>query len=131
MHKYSDDASKVQNHGMYDVDESMVGKMDPAFMSAANSLTKVGAVTEPVSGMFGYHLIMLTAYRPSRQLSFEEVRPGLMEQLHMVWMKRMEDEYTDVLRQQNPEVDVEVADGLKHRYMQSPLSVPPAATAQQ
>ena len=124
--KYSDDQAKINNHGFYTIDPSVEGQMDPSFVAGAKTLSKIGDTTEPVGGMYGYHLIQLSGYREARQLSFDEVKATLTEQLRMAWAKRAEEEHTEVLRAQNPEVDVEVAESLKTRYLQAPLLTPPA-----
>lgn len=120
--QYSEDPGKGNNKGYYPIDDTMEGKMDPAFLAAAKGLSKVGEVTEPVNGMFGYHLIKLTEDHPPRQLSFDEVRAQLMEQLRAAWQKRVQDEHTETLRQQPAEIDVEAAKELPNRYRLSPLA---------
>ena len=53
-------------------------QMDPAFSNAAFKLKKVGDVSPPVLSRFGYHVIRLDGRRPSRQLTFDEVKDQLI-----------------------------------------------------
>lgn len=52
------------------------GMMDPAFETVALSLAR-DAVSEPVRTPFGYHLIKVTALKPSSVKAYEDVKPEL------------------------------------------------------
>jgi peptidyl-prolyl cis-trans isomerase C len=75
----SDDPSAKQNKGALGFFGP--GQMDPAFEAAAFALKTPGELSEPVKSEFGYHLIRFEDRKPSRQLTFEEASPGLMEKL--------------------------------------------------
>lgn len=125
--KYSDDPAKSSNRGIYGIDDTADGRMDPAFLTAARGLAQVGDIAPHVSGIYGYHVMKLVDHKEPRQLTFDEVKAPLMEQLRAAYNKRLQDEHTEALRLQDPEIDVDVARGLSTRYQQSPLA--PAAAA--
>ena len=125
--QYSEDPAKSSNKGVYGIDNTSDGRMDPAFLAAARGLNKVGEITPPVAGIYGYHIMKLIEHTAPRQRTFDEVKAPLMEQLRAAYVKRLQDEHTDALRQQPAEIDVEVANGLGTRYNQSPLA--PASAA--
>ncbi|MBK8742481.1 MAG: peptidylprolyl isomerase [Betaproteobacteria bacterium] len=75
----SDDPSARQNKGSLGFFGP--GMMDPAFEAAAFAMKRPGEIGEPVKSQFGYHLIRLDERKPTRQLSFEEVSPELVERL--------------------------------------------------
>ena len=56
------------------------GMMVKPFEEAAFSL-KQGEISALVKSDFGYHIIMLTAIKPARVLSFEEAREGIVNKL--------------------------------------------------
>jgi peptidyl-prolyl cis-trans isomerase C len=53
------------------------GSIDPALFDAAMKLP-VGAVSTPIATKSGYHVIRVNAKTPARQLSFEDVREGII-----------------------------------------------------
>jgi peptidyl-prolyl cis-trans isomerase C len=75
---YSDDASTRERGGDlgYIVEHTVIQPFD----SVAFSL-KVGEVSDLVETPFGYHLIQVEERHPGKTLSFEEVRPQLIQRL--------------------------------------------------
>jgi peptidyl-prolyl cis-trans isomerase C len=61
-------------------------QMDPAFSAAAFGLKKVGDVTPPVLGTFGYHLIRLDGRRPPQAEPFDEVKEQIMLDLRQAYV---------------------------------------------
>lgn len=116
VQKYSDDQGKLTNNGYYRIDPETEPKMDASFVVGARTVNEVGAITKPVLGMYGYHLIRLASLQEARQLSFDEAKAGLIQSLQAAYNKRIEDEYVSDLRAQNPEIVTEVAQRLKSRY---------------
>lgn len=74
----SDDASAKQNSGHLGYFDR--NTMDPAFTESAFALKNVGDLSQPVLSSFGYHIIRLDGRKPSRQKSFDEVLPEMMQQ---------------------------------------------------
>lgn len=56
------------------------GMMVPEFEEAAFA-SEIGVVTEPVKTQFGYHLIKVEAKNSGKDLDFEEVKDGVVNQL--------------------------------------------------
>lgn len=57
-------------------------KMVPEFSEAVVNIDEIGDYTnEPVKTKFGYHIILLTDRKPSRQLSYDEIDVQLTKQL--------------------------------------------------
>src|SRR5690606_16212637 len=77
--EYSDDPSAQSNNGDlgFFVRESMV----KPFADAAFALKKKGELSEPVKSQFGYHVIRFNERKAAKQLSFEEMKPRLMDEV--------------------------------------------------
>lgn len=77
--EYSDDPSAQSNNGDlgFFVRETMV----KPFADAAFALKKKGELSEPVQSQFGYHVIRFNERKAARQLSFEEMKPRLMDEV--------------------------------------------------
>lgn len=65
------------NLGFFTADKGM----DPAIAKAAFELKKVGDISGLVKSEFGYHIIELTAIKPSKVPPFDQVRAKLEDQL--------------------------------------------------
>ena len=120
--EHSEDSAKLENTGRYVIDATTAPLMDPAFVAGVEAMQEEGAISGPVSGMHGYHILRLVKYQPRRQLSFAEARPQIIENLRAAYAKRVEDEYVSSLRTQQPEIDDGVAQRLKTRYRQAVLA---------
>ncbi|WP_424149016.1 peptidylprolyl isomerase [Sinimarinibacterium flocculans] len=79
--EYSDDPSTAGAGGEISSWLLRDGKTVPQFENAAFALKEVGDVSGPVETAYGIHLIKLTELEPSRQLSFDEVKPAIEEQI--------------------------------------------------
>ncbi len=88
----SDDPSKSTNGGLLTVVEGSA-EIDPAFMFAAQGLSKPGEVSLPVKSAFGYHLIQLISDTPAHQLSYEEAKPQIVAKLTQDARRRVVSEY--------------------------------------
>jgi peptidyl-prolyl cis-trans isomerase C len=74
---YSDCPSKQQGG---DLGFFSKGQMVPEFEKVAFDMEE-GNISDPVKTQFGYHLIKLTDRQPAQEVSFEEVRDQLKQQL--------------------------------------------------
>jgi peptidyl-prolyl cis-trans isomerase D len=54
--------------------------IDPAISKAAYALNKVGDLSDVIESDFGYHIVQLTAIKPTAVPSFEKLRPQLEDQ---------------------------------------------------
>ncbi|MDP2962804.1 MAG: peptidylprolyl isomerase, partial [Sulfurimicrobium sp.] len=87
--KSKDPGSKAQGGdlGWFDM-RSMV----PEFGEAVAKLEKGKFTVEPVKTQFGYHVIMLEDSRPLQAPSFEQVKPGLSQQVQQQNLKKLVDD---------------------------------------
>jgi peptidyl-prolyl cis-trans isomerase C len=87
--KSKDPGSKGQGGdlGWFDV-RSMV----PEFGAAVTKLAKGKFTEEPVKTQFGYHVIMLEDSRPMQVPPFEQVKPGLAQQVQQQNLKKLVDD---------------------------------------
>jgi peptidyl-prolyl cis-trans isomerase C len=87
--KSKDPGSKAQGGdlGWFDV-RSMV----PEFGEAVAKLAKGEFTKEPVKSQFGYHIIMLEDSRPMQPPPFDQVKPGLSQQVQQQNLKKLVDD---------------------------------------
>ncbi|MHB8741537.1 MAG: SurA N-terminal domain-containing protein [Sulfuricaulis sp.] len=88
--KYSADSATAAHGG--DLGEIHHGEL-PKEVEAAVYALKPGEISKPVRSAYGYHLVKLTAYTPSKQKSFVQVRKDLVELLRR---RKGEDNFTDL-----------------------------------
>lgn len=77
--EFSEDPSAQRNHGH--LGSVTRGRMVPEFEKAAFALDKPGDLSPVIKSQFGYHIIKLHSRNDERQLSFEEVKDGIIAQL--------------------------------------------------
>ncbi|MHB8714888.1 MAG: SurA N-terminal domain-containing protein [Sulfuricaulis sp.] len=88
--KYSADSATAAHGG--DLGEVHRGEL-PKEVEAAVYALKPGEISKPIRSAYGYHLVKLTAYTPSKQKSFVAVRKDLVDLLRR---RKGEDKFTDV-----------------------------------
>jgi len=89
--EHSEDPTAKANKG--DLGFFTSGQMDPAFESAAFGLKSPGEIAGPVQSRFGYHLIRLQERKDQRQMTFDEVKPDLMEKLRADFVENKRNQY--------------------------------------
>ena len=95
--EYSEDPSAASNNGrFYSVKR---GDMVAAFEESAFSL-KEGEISEPVKTEYGYHIIRLDGRTDPEQLSFEQVKPKLIENERKKHKDRVMGDYLNSLTSQ-------------------------------
>jgi parvulin-like peptidyl-prolyl isomerase len=72
-------------------------QLDAAIGSVLPKL-KVGEWSEPILTRAGYHLVRITAKTPARELSFDEVKKGLIEEERARFAKKLTDEKLQAIR---------------------------------
>ena len=77
--EYSIDPGSAANGG--DLGEFPKGVMVKEFETAAFALKNPGDVSEPVKSQFGWHIIKLEEHIPESPVSFEQVKPQILEEL--------------------------------------------------
>ncbi|MEQ8156200.1 MAG: peptidylprolyl isomerase [Clostridiaceae bacterium] len=98
--KYSTCPSKEQGGNLGSFSRGM---MVPEFEEAAFN-AEIGEVTESVKTQFGYHLIKLESKNPAKELSFEEVKDQVVNQLIQ---KSQQKKYFDVVSELSAKYGVE------------------------
>jgi peptidyl-prolyl cis-trans isomerase C len=88
--KYSEDPSASSNMGSFKGVKR--GDMVPPFENKAFSL-KPGEISEPVKTQYGYHIIRLDAVIAPEQLSFEVVKPQLVDRERQAHDDRIKADY--------------------------------------
>ena len=73
------------------------GAMVPAFEEAAFALN-VGELSDVVETQFGYHIIKLTANKPTSITGFDEVKEEIAQQLIIATKRAAEDTYISQLK---------------------------------
>jgi len=98
--KYSTCPSKEQGGNLGSFSRGM---MVPEFEEAAFN-AEIGEVTESVKTQFGYHLIKLESKNPAKELSFEEVKDQVVNQLIQ---QSQQKKYFDVVSELSAKYGVE------------------------
>ena len=93
--KYSHDESTAENGG--DLGFLYAEGVEKAFADAVAKL-EVGEVSDVVETKYGFHLIMLTATKPSEYAPFEDMKEAIQEQLFMEGARDRVLDYIDSLR---------------------------------
>jgi hypothetical protein len=89
----------------HEVDEQTVSKMFGADFAGAIFSLKPGSWAGPVKSGYGVHLVLVTDLRPATLLSFEEVRPKVLEewrhqqqtQAKAVYLSKLREKYGVVI----------------------------------
>jgi len=107
----SEDPSAKENSG--ELGWFGAKRMDPDFAKAAFALKNVGDLSEPVRSRFGYHLIRLEGHHPARQLTFDEVKNGIMSELRAKYVKEQREAKIAAIREDpNMKVNEEAVESL-------------------
>jgi peptidyl-prolyl cis-trans isomerase C len=102
---YSTDPSAAQGGG--DLGFFGKGQMVPEFEEAAFALKEPGDISEPVQTAFGWHIIKLEEKKPSAVVSYDEVKPQIVQ--YLTNEKRAQ-KYRDQLEVLKKEYKVEIFD---------------------
>jgi parvulin-like peptidyl-prolyl isomerase len=102
---YSTDPSAAQGGG--DLGFFGKGQMVPEFEEVAFALKEPGDISEPVQTAFGWHIIKLEEKKPSAVVSYDEVKPQIIQ--YLTNEKRAQ-KYRDQLEVLKKEYKVEIFD---------------------
>jgi parvulin-like peptidyl-prolyl isomerase len=129
IEKYSDDPSKVSNHGlMVDV---VGGQYVPEFVAASKALTKPGALSPVVKTKFGFHVIKLVRHTADRQRDFNEVKGEIVTRLRDEYIEKAVTGHTNELRNLPMQASPDVVASLRTRFgsVDTPANVDAKAAA--
>ena len=112
--KYSDDKKSAVNGGL--VPAFSRGRMVKTFEDAAYALAKPGDRSGVIQSAYGLHLIELVEIQPARQLTFEEAKPALLEQIQRERVDAAAKEHVDRLRNNEIDADPDAILSLRTRY---------------
>lgn len=97
--QYSEDTSAKKGG---DLGFFAKGRMVKPFEEAAFALAEPGQLSDPVETQFGFHIIKLLERKPEHMLSFEEVKPQLLQQSRARFAQQFRMQYTNELKAKAP-----------------------------
>ena len=121
--EYSDDSGSKRADGV--IDFTLLKDFEQPFGEALTKL-KPGDVSNIVETRFGYHVIYLMELMPEKKLSFEEMKPQLLEEARIAFLKSSYDYHIDTIRlDPKLKINVEALDVMRPRI---PENVKPVYT---
>jgi parvulin-like peptidyl-prolyl isomerase len=127
VEKYSDDPSKKDNHGL--IENGGSANMAAPFAQAANALKTVGEVSPITKTEYGYHVLMLVGRKPDKQMTYAEVRDGLMLRLRKDYVERQTTDHTNQLRNNVLDANPDLVASLRTRFLPPGVVLPEDAQA--
>lgn len=100
---YSIDPSAAQGGG--DLGFFGKGQMVPEFEEAAFALKEPGDISDPIKTAFGWHIIKLEEKKPSTVISYDEIKPQIIQYLSN---EKRAEKYQEALEVLKKEYKVEV-----------------------
>ena len=122
--EFSDDTNSKKTGGVLDLTE--LTEFEPSFAEALKKM-KPGDVSEVIETRYGFHVIYLEEFLPEKKLSFELMKPDLMEEARIAYLKSNFDNHLNRIRL-DPALTVNV-DALEVIRPRIPENVKPAYTA--
>lgn len=115
VEEYSDETSRA---GKTDgrLQKVTRGAMVPEFEEAAFALKNPGDISHVVKTEYGYHVIQLNGRATSQVMSFEELKPRIMEELRRSYVSSQKSNLPDTLRSMKIEASQELVASLRSRY---------------
>lgn len=93
--EFSDDVASKKTGGVLDMRE--LTDFEPPFADALKKM-KPGDVSEVVETRYGFHVIYLAEYLPEKKLSFELMKPELMDEARLAFLKSSFDNHVNRIR---------------------------------
>lgn len=119
--EYSEDPSKRSNGGRFSAVKP--GQMVKAFEVTAFSLKEVGDISLPVRTNYGFHLIRLNARADKRPLTFDEIKPQLIEQEKKEHAAKFRSRYTKKLISEEIVIPKEGVEEMVKRYFGDDMDI--------
>jgi peptidyl-prolyl cis-trans isomerase C len=82
--EYSDDSLSKKSGG--ELDLTVLSEFEVSFADALKKM-KPGDVSEVIETRYGFHVIYLMEFLPERKLSFEDMKPALLEEARLAYLK--------------------------------------------
>ncbi len=127
VEKYSDDPSKVDNHGL--IKDAASSKMAVPFAKAAAELKTPGELSPIVKTSFGFHVLQFVDRKPDTPQTFEDARPVLVAKMRNEWIERQVNEHSGKMRGNPLDANPELVASLRERYLPPGMLTPQAAQA--
>lgn len=125
--RYSEDPTKITNHGLMPDATSM--RYAKEFAQAAGALHKPGDVSPVVHTKFGYHVLMLVAQEPAKQRTFAEVKGKVLESLKAEYVNDQRKSFLGGLSTDKLQANDDVLATLRTRYLPPGAVLPEDAAA--
>lgn len=122
--EYSDDPSVKKNDGILDLSEPT--EFEIPFADAIKKM-KPGDTSDVVETRFGFHVIYLLEYLPEEKISYELMKPILLEEARLAYLKSSLDNHLNRIKlDPNLKIDADALDVIRPRI---PENVKPIYTA--
>jgi peptidyl-prolyl cis-trans isomerase C len=123
--EYSDDPGSKNKGG--ELNLSLLEEYEGPFGNALKKM-KPGDVSEVVETRFGLHVIYLMEFLPEKKISFEAIKPTLIEEARLAYLKSNYDNYLNRIRlDPNLKIDAEALDVIRPKIPENvkPVYTPP------
>jgi parvulin-like peptidyl-prolyl isomerase len=123
--EYSDDPGSKNKGG--ELNLSLLEEYEGPFGNALKKM-KPGDVSEVVETRFGLHVIYLMEFLPEKKISFEAIKPILVEEARLAYLKSNYDNYLNRIRlDPNLKIDAEALDVIRPKIPENvkPVYTPP------
>jgi len=128
VEKYSDDPSKISNHGR--MEDATSSKYAPEFARTAGELTAQEPISQPVKTKFGYHVLKLVAREEGKPQTFDEVKAKLIAGLREQYVSDQRTDFLNQLSNQKLEPNPDIIASLHGRYSQGAEAAAAPAAAE-
>lgn len=123
--EYSDDPGSKNKGG--ELNLSLLEEYEGPFGNALKKM-KPGDVSDVVETRFGLHVIYLMEFLPEKRISFEAIKPTLLEEARLAYLKSNYDNYLNRIRlDPNLKIDAEALDVIRPKIPENvkPVYTPP------
>ena len=125
IEKYSEDASKAQNHGL--MTDAGSKRYVTQFSEAALALKIPGEISPVIKTKFGYHVLKLVTRTSDQPQKYDAVKAAIIEQLRTEYITKAVSGHTDEIRNQQVDANPDVIASLRDRYGSLPTPEDAAA----
>jgi peptidyl-prolyl cis-trans isomerase C len=122
---YSEDIGSRRSGGIIDFTE--LKDFETTFADALKKM-KPGDVSNVVETRYGFHVIYLMELMPEKKLTFDQVKPGLLEEARIAYLKSIYDQHLDKIRLDPAlKIDADALDSMRPRIPENvkPVYTPP------